>query len=294
MQRQDLRVVNLKDLIRPLTEIKEIEEIYIFGSRAYNTGSYRSDIDILVYAPEGVTRYEITEFIKREKALDIFETTNKTEARSFANDSRLRRNNLINTLDARLLWERKNGFNEGELCHFQAMRILRDYDFKMSSMPLYSDREEDFYKTYGYNAIFVIMPFINTLDSLYEEIKKTLEKHHITVVRADKKEFTDDLWGNVSTYLNCCHAAIAVFNKFDDGEKDIYNPNVALETGYMMALGRKVCLLKDKRLKKLPTDIISKLYKIYDFEDIGNTVPEQIESWLKDNNLIDDCKESIG
>lgn len=244
MQRQDLRVVNLKDLIRPLTEIKEIEEIYIFGSRAYNTGSYRSDIDILVYAPEGVTRYEITEFIKREKALDIFETTNKTEARSFANDSRLRRNNLINTLDARLLWERKNGFNEGELCHFQAMRILRDYDFKMSSMPLYSDREEDFYKTYGYNAIFVIMPFINTLDSLYEEIKKTLEKHHITVVRADEKEFTDDLWGNVSTYLNCCHAAIAVFNKFDDGEKDIYNPNVALETGYMMALGRKVCLLK--------------------------------------------------
>lgn len=294
MQRQDLRVVNLKELIRPLTEIKEIEEIYIFGSRAYNTGSYRSDIDILVYAPEGVTRYEITELIKREKALDIFETTNKTEARSFANDSRLRRDNLINTLDARLLWERKNGFNEGELCLFQTMRILRDYDFKMSSMPLYSDREEDFYKTYGYNAIFVIMPFINTLDSLYEEIKKTLEKHHITAVRADEKEFTDDLWGNVSTYLNCCHAAIAVFNKLDDREEDIYNPNVALETGYMMALGRKVCLLKDKRLKKLPTDIISKLYKTYDFEDIENTIPEQIEPWLKDNNLMDDCKESIG
>ena len=100
--------------------------------------------------------------------------------------------------------------------------------------------------------------------------------------------------GHVSTYLNCCHAAIAVFNKFDDREEDIYNPNVALETGYMMALGRKVCLLKDKRLKKLPTDIISKLYRTYDFEDIENTIPEQIEPWLKDNNLMDDCKESIG
>ena len=30
MQRQDLRVVNLKELIRPLTEIKGIEEIYNF------------------------------------------------------------------------------------------------------------------------------------------------------------------------------------------------------------------------------------------------------------------------
>ena len=246
-----------------------------------------------VYAPEGVTRYEITELIKREKALDIFETTNKTEASSFANDSRLKRNNLINTLDARLLWERKNGFNEDELCRFQTMNILRNYDFKMSNMPLYSESEERFYKTYGHHAVFVIMPFIDTLDTVYLEIKKTLKKYDIIAVRADDKEFSDDLWGNVCTYLNCCFAAVAVFNKFDNDE-DIYNPNVALETGYMMALGRKVCLLKDKRLKKLPTDIISKLYKTYDFEDIENTVSEQIESWLKDNNLSDDCKETAG
>lgn len=290
MERSDIRIVNLKELIKPLTEMEKVEEIYLFGSRAYNTGSLRSDVDILVYAPDGVTQYEITKLIKKEKALDIFETTNKTEARSFVNDSRLRRDDLIKTLDALLLWDRVNGFNENELCKFQAMNILRDYDFKMSSMPLCSESEEEFYKTYNYNAIFVIMPFIDTLDSLYKEIKKTLGKHNITAVRADEKEFSDDLWGNVSTYLNCCSAAIAVFNKFDD-EEDVYNPNVALETGYMMALGRKVCLLKDNRLKKLPTDIISKLYKTYDFSDIANTVPEQIESWLKDNNLVDDCED---
>ena len=59
-----------------------------------------------------------------------------------------------------------------------------------------------------------------------------------------------------------------------------------------MTLGRKICLLKDSRLEKLPTDIISKLYKTYDANDIENTVSKQIESWLKDNNVGDTYKES--
>ncbi|WP_296261884.1 nucleotidyltransferase family protein [uncultured Phocaeicola sp.] len=228
MERPDVRVINLKDLIRPLTQIDTIKEIYIFGSRAYNTGSLRSDIDILVYAPDGVTQYEIAQIIKKEKALDIFETTNKIEARSFANDSRLRRDDLVKTLDALLLWEREDGFKEEALCHFQTINILRDYNFKMSCMPSCSKSEEEFFKTFGYSAVFVIMPFIDTLDSIYQTIEKTLKEHKMIAVRADIKEFSDDLWGNVSTYLNCCVAAIAVFNKFNS-EEDIYNPNVALE-----------------------------------------------------------------
>lgn len=284
MKRSDVRIINLRNLIQPLTEIEGIKEIYLFGSRAYNTGSLRSDIDILVYAPDGVTQYEITQIIEKEKALDIFETTNKTEARSFANDSRLKRNDLIKTLDAILLWERKEGFNENALCRFQTINILRNYDFKMSCFPSYTKSEEKFYKKYGYYAVFVIMSFDDALLPIYHAIEKTLKKHDIVAVRADEKEFSDDLWGNVSTYLNCCHAAIAVFNKYDS-EEDIYNPNVALETGYMMALGRKICLLKDSRLKQLPTDIISKLYKTYDINDIDNTVSKQIESWLRDKNI---------
>ncbi len=282
MGRYDVRTVNLRELITPLTEIENIEEIYIFGSRAYNTGSLRSDIDILVYAPEGVNLYEITQIIENENALDIFETTNKYEARSFVNDSRLSRDNLIKTLDALLLWKRNDGFNEYALSRFMAIKILRDYDFKKSCLPSYNKSEEKFYEKYGYHAVFVIMSFDDGLSPIYQAIEKTLKKHNITAIRADKKEFSDDLWGNVSTYLNCCQTAIAVFNKFDD-DKDAYNPNVALETGYMIALDRKVCLLKDSHLEKLPTDIVSKLYKTYDINDIDNTVSQQIESWLMDN-----------
>lgn len=281
MERYDIRTVNLRELIKPLTEIENIEEIYIFGSRAYNTGSFRSDIDILIYVPEGVV-HELPQIIKKEKALDIFETTDKIEAHSFANGSRLKRDDLIKTLDALLLWRRKDGFNEDVLHRFLSIKILRDYDFKMSYLPSYSENEEKFYEMYGHHAVFVIMPFDKVLSPIYQTIKQTLKEHNITAVRADEKEFSDNLWDNVSTYLNCCQAAIAVFNKSDDKNK-IYNPNVAFETGYMMALGRKVCLLKDKRLKQLPTDIIARLYKTYDVDDIENTLPQQIESWLRDN-----------
>ena len=104
--------------------------------------------------------------------MDIFETTNKTDAHGFANDSRLKRDNLIKTLDALLLWERKNGFKEDVLCRFQTMNILRDYDFKMSCMPSYSESEEKFYKTFGHLTVFVIMPFTDALDPVYQAIKK--------------------------------------------------------------------------------------------------------------------------
>lgn len=76
--------------------------------------------------------------------------------------------------------------------------------------------------------------------------------------------------------------AVAVFDKND---QDSYNPNVALEVGYMLAKKRKVCLLKDNRLAKLPTDLISKLYREYDPNDIKNSVSKEIEMWIR-NHLL--------
>lgn len=235
--RRDTRTVNLSDLISLITEIKNIEEIYLFGSRAYNTGSLRSDIDILVYAPEGVRADEINRIIEKENALDIFETTNKVEARSFANDSRLKRQNLIKTIDAKLLWSRENGYNDEILSQYKEIKLLIDYDYKMSIMPSYSKEEESFYKEYGHFAVFIIMPFAPEYNNIDQAIKKIFKDCGYTAVRADEKYFSADLWENVRVYLECCDTAVAVFDKND---QDNYNPNVALEVGYMMAKGSKV------------------------------------------------------
>lgn len=276
--REDVRRINLRELVYKISKIDKIEEIYIFGSRGYETGSLRSDIDILVYAPSGLRRDEVMPIMKEEEALDIFKTTNKTEAESFANDSWLKRDDIVADLDAKLLWSRTNG-ESTLLERYKEIMVLRDIDFKMSYMPMYSDAEMKFYEKYGHNAIFVIMPFREELNKVYETIKDIFTSKGYSAIRADEKEFTNDLWENVRVYLECCNVAVAVFDKND---QDNYNPNVAIEVGYMLSKGNKVCLLKDKKLPKLPSDLISKMYKEYDSDDVEGTLPEQLELWIRD------------
>lgn len=276
--REDVRRINLRELVYKISEIDKIEEIYIFGSRGYETGSLRSDIDILVYAPSGLRRDEVMPIMEEEEALDIFRTTNKTEAESFANDSWLKRDDIVADLDAKLLWSRTNG-ESTLLERYKEIMVLRDIDFKMSYMPMYSDAEMKFYEKYGHNAIFVIMPFREELNKVYEIIKDIFASKGYSAIRADEKEFTNDLWENVRVYLECCNVAVAVFDKND---QDNYNPNVAIEVGYMLSKGNKVCLLKDKKLPKLPSDLISKMYKEYDSDDVEGTLPEQLGLWIRD------------
>ena len=276
--REDVRRINLRELVYKISEIDKIEEIYIFGSRGYETGSLRSDIDILVFAPSGLRRDEVMPIIEEEEALDIFKTTNKTEAESFANDSWLKRDDIVADLDAKLLWSRTNG-ESTLLERYKEIMVLRDIDFKMSYMPMYSDAEMKFYEKYGHNAIFVIMPFREELNKVYEIIKDIFASKGYSAIRADEKEFTNDLWENVRVYLECCNVAVAVFDKND---QDNYNPNVAIEVGYMLSKGNKVCLLKDKKLPKLPSDLISKMYKEYDSDDVEGTLPEQLGLWIRD------------
>lgn len=276
--REDVRRINLRELVYKISEIDKIEEIYIFGSRGYETGSLRSDIDILVYAPSGLRRDEVMPIMEEEEALDIFRTTNKTEAESFANDSWLKRDDIVADLDAKLLWSRTNG-ESTLLERYKEIMVLRDIDFKMSYMPMYSNAEMKFYEKYGHNAIFVIMPFREELNKVYEIIKDIFASKGYSAIRADEKEFTNDLWENVRVYLECCNVAVAVFDKND---QDNYNPNVAIEVGYMLSKGNKVCLLKDKKLPKLPSDLISKMYKEYDSDDVEGTLPEQLGLWIRD------------
>ena len=276
--REDVRRINLRELVYKISEIDKIEEIYIFGSRGYETGSLRSDIDILVYAPSGLRRDEVMPIMEEEEALDIFKTTNKTEAESFANDSWLKMDDIVADLDAKLLWSRTNG-ESTLLERYKEIMVLRDIDFKMSYMPMYSDAEMKFYEKYGHNAIFVIMPFREELNKVYEIIKDIFASKGYSAIRADEKEFTNDLWENVRVYLECCNVAVAVFDKND---QDNYNPNVAIEVGYMLSKGNKVCLLKDKKLPKLPSDLISKMYKEYDCDDVEGTLPEQLGLWIRD------------
>ena len=137
----------------------------------------------------------------------------------------------------------------------------------------------------GTKTAFIIMKFgnIDKYSKIAECIKSTLLQYKIRSFRADDKDYMDDLLANVRTYMHACDFGIAVFDRI---QEENFNPNVSFEVGYMMALSKKVLLLKDQTLKNLQSDLAGKLYKPFDIINANDTIPEQIQKWLSDQGYI--------
>lgn len=137
-------VWNLKDIVTSITQQhQEITELYLFGSRAYRTNSYRSDIDILAIT-DGVPISDATvnEWLHKEyRAVDLFTSHDKLVAKSCINGSSIsyKKHNergytsLIDQLDAKKLWDKDTGFSN-EFTEWE-QKTLADADFKMSIIP---------------------------------------------------------------------------------------------------------------------------------------------------------------
>lgn len=285
--RDDIRTLDLKSAITPITKFEGVEEIYLFGSRAYKTGSVRSDIDILVYAPSGVNQTDADEAFGKECALDIFETVDKINARSLVNDSRISRTDLINKLDAVLVWSKDSDFLP-KVDEFSDMKLLLEYDFKKTNLPVISANESAFYKEFGRYAIFMIMPFAEKYKDVYKKIKDYMNIKGYKVVRADDKWFLPDVWPNVKLYLECCKKAVALFTDTPKKKSsflfkhkgDQYNANVALEVGYMMSKGGSVLMLKEKGVARLFSDIQSVMYEEIDLSKLDKDIPRILDAWI--------------
>ena len=133
----------------------------------------------------------------------------------------------------------------------------------------------------GTKTAFIIMQFGATKPhtAVVDCIKSSLKARGIVALRADDKEYMDDLFANIKTYMHACDFGVAVFDRITE---DDFNPNVSLEVGYMMGMGKDVLLLKDRTLRNLHTDLAGKLYKQFDTTDIDGTMPQQIGKWLTD------------
>lgn len=109
---------NLKELLELLlSEQAHLDEIYLFGSRRYATGSLRSDCDLLIRPTPGknVRSSDLRDFaVENCEALDFFLAEGGT-ARSCANDSYVYGESfekLADRLDAVMLWTRSKGFTD--------------------------------------------------------------------------------------------------------------------------------------------------------------------------------------
>jgi hypothetical protein len=115
-----------------------------------------------------------------------------------------------------------------------------------------------------------------------DAVRQTLAAHDLHCLRADDREYHPDLYWNVMTYIYGSSFGIAVFDRVD---AEVVNPNIAFEVGYLMALGLPVCLLKDKSIARLHTDLMGKLYRAFDPHDAGPTIRDAVGRWLSDLRL---------
>jgi nucleoside 2-deoxyribosyltransferase len=88
---------------------------------------------------------------------------------------------------------------------------------------------------------FVMMRFLETKshNEIVRTIKDTMNTNGLIGFRADDKDYTGEVFSNVQTYMHECGFGIAVFERIVEDE---FNPNIALDVGYMLALGKPVCL----------------------------------------------------
>ncbi len=145
---------DLKNIVTDITNNhQEIIELYLFGSRAYGTNSYRSDIDLLAITDGNpISDAKINEWLHYEyPAVDLFTSYDKIVAKSAINGSSVsyRKNNkqgyrnLIEQLEAKKLWDKTTGFS-GEFTEWK-QKTIADINFKMSIIP--SIRDESITET---------------------------------------------------------------------------------------------------------------------------------------------------
>jgi hypothetical protein len=132
---------------------------------------------------------------------------------------------------------------------------------------------------------FIMMQFGKTEDhtNILIAIRKALAENKLAGVRADDKYYHDDNYYNILTYLHGCDFGIAVFETIT---KPQFNPNISLEVGYLLGLHKPVCLLKEKSLSALHSDLVGKLYREFDINNCEGTINRELNNWLFDKELF--------
>ncbi len=121
------------------------------------------------------------------------------------------------------------------------------------------------------------------LEDIYTAVSDELSRHGLVARRADQKTYTPrrQLWENVCVYMLGCKYGIAILEDRTGGE---FNPNVALEYGFMLALGRQVVLLQESEFKNVRADTLATIpvnFKISPTNQVDtDSVRTAVSDWL--------------
>lgn len=128
--------------------------------------------------------------------------------------------------------------------------------------------------------VFVMMRYREDLRfrELEALVRGSLSEYGLCGRFAKDASYKVDVWDNIVFYMRNCSLGLAVFEEIDERE---FNPNISIELGYMLALGIRCLILKDKRMPRLPTDVCGKIYSDFDTYDLANSVKPRIAHWCE-------------
>nr|VFK30077.1 MAG: hypothetical protein BECKMB1821I_GA0114274_101337 [Candidatus Kentron sp. MB]VFK75041.1 MAG: hypothetical protein BECKMB1821H_GA0114242_101437 [Candidatus Kentron sp. MB] len=124
------------------------------------------------------------------------------------------------------------------------------------------------------------------LDAIFERISDVCHKRFgLTAVRADKLDASNIVWQNAQVHALGCSYGIAVL---ENKHTDEFNPNVAMEAGFMEGIGHQVLLLVEEEFPHDRADIHGRISESFiwgDGEDKLSTIDTSVTKWL-DNQKV--------
>jgi hypothetical protein len=123
------------------------------------------------------------------------------------------------------------------------------------------------------------------IQDVIDAVRQALKPHGLVLHLASERIVDDDLWSNVAAYMWACRYGIALV---EDRVGEGVNDNLIIEVGGMHMAGRRCALLKDRTVPKMPTDLIGRIFKPVDFDDLS-AVADEVHVWAAEDLDLGRC-----
>lgn len=111
--------------------------------------------------------------------------------------------------------------------------------------------------------------------------------HGLTFHLASDRKIVDDLWPNVAAHFWGSQYGIAFF---EERAGDGLNYNLNIEVGSALALGRRIAILKDAPIDRLPTDLVGRIYHEVSLDHVA-TVAKELHRWMREDLKLGPCEQ---
>lgn len=128
--------------------------------------------------------------------------------------------------------------------------------------------------------------YLDPVSDVIPIARTVLAQHGLRLHVASERQLDDDLFGNIAAHMWACRFGIALF---EDRMQRGLNQNMLVEIGAMLATGRRCALLRDRTVKRMPTDFVGQIYKPVDFDDRAD-VAAHLHAWIAEDLGLGRCE----